>query len=68
VLGLLECLLPTTWRKKLDLVGYIPTIGTKAKLILECKAIEQDKSIKEKERKERTRATTKISKKQVQKF
>jgi hypothetical protein len=45
-------LLPSTWRKKFDLDGYIPTLGTKAKLILECEAIEQNKSVKERERKD----------------
>jgi hypothetical protein len=32
VVGLLERSLPSTWRKKFDLDGYIPTLGTKAKL------------------------------------
>jgi hypothetical protein len=52
VVGLLKRLLPLTWRKKFDLDGYVPTLGTKAKLILECEAIEQNKSVKEKERKD----------------
>jgi hypothetical protein len=42
-------LLPSTWRKKFDLDGYV---GTKAKLILECKAIKRNKSVKERERKD----------------
>jgi hypothetical protein len=36
VVGLLKWSLPSTWRKKFDLDGYVPTLGTKAKLILEC--------------------------------
>jgi hypothetical protein len=39
VVGLLKWLLPLTWRKKFNLDGYVPTLGTKAKLILECEAI-----------------------------
>jgi hypothetical protein len=52
VVGLLEWSLPATWRKKFDLDGYVPTLGTKAKLILECEAIEQNEIVKEKERKD----------------
>jgi hypothetical protein len=52
VVGLLEWSLPSTWRKKFDLDGYVPTLGTKAKLILECEAIEQNESVKERERKD----------------
>jgi hypothetical protein len=52
VVGLPEWSLPSTWRKKFDLDGYVPTLGTKAKLILECEAIEQKKSVKERERKD----------------
>jgi hypothetical protein len=51
VVGLLEWSLPAAWRKKFDLDGYVPTLGTKAKLILECEAIERNESVKEKERK-----------------
>jgi hypothetical protein len=50
VVGLLEWSLPSTWRKKFDLDGYVPTLGTKAKLILECEAIKRNKSVKERER------------------
>jgi hypothetical protein len=50
--GLLEWSLPAQWRKKFDLDGYIPTLGTKAKLISECKAIERNKTAKDKERKD----------------
>jgi hypothetical protein len=39
VMGLLEWSLPSTWRKKFDVDGYVFTLGTKAKLILECEAI-----------------------------
>jgi hypothetical protein len=38
LVGLIEWLLPPHWRKKSDLDGYIPTLGTKAKLISECEA------------------------------
>jgi hypothetical protein len=44
LVGLLEWSLPPHWRKKFDLKGYVPTLGTKAKLILECKAIERNKT------------------------
>ena len=36
-----EWSLRQAWRSKFDLDGYIPTQGTRAKLILECKAIER---------------------------
>jgi hypothetical protein len=64
VVGLLEWSLPLTWRKKFDLDG----LGTKAKLILEFKAIEQNESVKERERGRTTTTTTIITKKQVWKF
>jgi hypothetical protein len=47
LVGLLEWSLPQAWRKKFDLDGYIPTLGTKAKLILECEAIERNEVVKE---------------------
>jgi hypothetical protein len=40
------------WRKKFDLDGYIPTLGTKLKLIAECEAIERNEIVKECERKD----------------
>ena len=43
IVGLIEWSLPLTWRSKFDLDGYIHTLDTKAKLIVECKAIEQNK-------------------------
>jgi hypothetical protein len=52
LVGLLEWSLPAHWRKKFDLDGYIPTLGTKAKLISKCKAIEHNKIAKDKERKD----------------
>jgi hypothetical protein len=52
VVGLLKGSLPSTWRKKFDLDGYVPTLRTKAKLILECEAIEQNESVDKKERKD----------------
>jgi hypothetical protein len=52
LVGLLKWSLPAHWRKKFDLDGYIPTLGTKAKLISECKAIERNEIAKDKERKD----------------
>jgi hypothetical protein len=52
LVGLLEWSLPAHWRKKFDLDGYIPTLGTKAKLISECEAIERNEIAKDKERKD----------------
>jgi hypothetical protein len=52
LVGLLKWSLPAHWRKKFDLDGYIPTLGTKAKLISECEAIERDEIAKDKERKD----------------
>jgi hypothetical protein len=42
-----------TWRKKFDLDGNVPTLDTKAKLIIECEAIERNESVKERERKDK---------------
>ena len=42
LIGLLEWSLPPTWRAKFDLDGYVPTLGTKAKLIEACEAIERN--------------------------
>ena len=42
VVGLLEWSLPPNWRVKFDLDGYLPSMDTKAKLILECEAIERN--------------------------
>jgi hypothetical protein len=52
LVGLLEWSLPSQWRKKFDLDGYIPTLSTKAKLISKCKAIERNEIAKDKERKD----------------
>ena len=41
LIGLFEWSLPQAWRSKFDLDGYVPTQGTRAKLILECEAIER---------------------------
>jgi hypothetical protein len=49
LVGLLKWSLPAHWRKKFDLDGYIPTLGTKAKLISECEAIERNKIAKDNE-------------------
>jgi hypothetical protein len=62
VVGLLEWSLPAAWRKKFDLDGYVPTLGTKAKLILECEAIERNESVKEKERKDDDKNNNKFKK------
>jgi hypothetical protein len=52
LVGLLKWSLPAHWRKKFDLDGNIPTLGTKAKLICECEAIERNKIAKDKEHKD----------------
>lgn len=44
IIGLLEWSLPPAWRAKFDLDGYIPTLGTKAKLIEACEAIERNET------------------------
>jgi hypothetical protein len=49
LVGLLEWSLPAHWRKKFNLDGYIPTLGTKAKLISECEAIERNEIAMDKE-------------------
>ena len=41
LVGLLEWSLPPAWRAKFDLKGYIPSLGSKEKLIEECEAIER---------------------------
>jgi hypothetical protein len=52
VVGFLEWSLLLSWRKKFDLDGYVPTLRTKAKLILECEAIKRNEGVKEKGRKD----------------
>jgi hypothetical protein len=52
LVGLLKWSLPAHWRKKFDLDEYIPTLGTKAKLISEWEAIERNEIAKDKERKD----------------
>jgi hypothetical protein len=44
VIGLLEWSLPPSSRSKFDLDRYIPTLGTKAKLIENCEAIERNQT------------------------
>jgi hypothetical protein len=51
LVGLIESSLPSHWRKTFNLKGYVPTLGTKPKLILECEAIECNKTM-DKKRKE----------------
>ena len=64
VVGLLEWSLPQLWRDKFDLKGYTPALDDKAKLIAECKAIEQHE-IEYKQRKDVESSDNKKSKKQV---
>ena len=45
IVELFEWSLPTTWRAKFDLDGYIPTLDTKSWLIEACEAIERNESI-----------------------
>ena len=45
IVELLEWSLPPTWRAKFDLDSYIPTLGTKARLIEACEAIERNETI-----------------------
>jgi hypothetical protein len=52
MVGLLKWSLPIHWRKKFDLDGYIPTLGTKPKLIAKCEAIERNEIVKERESKD----------------
>ena len=42
IIGLLEWSLPSEWRTKFDLDGYIPTLHSKARLIEACEAIERN--------------------------
>ena len=49
VVELLEWSLPPTWRAKFDLDGYIPTLGSKMRLIEACEAIERNETIAENE-------------------
>ena len=44
VVELLEWSLPPTWRAKFDLDGYIPTLGSKMKLIEACETIERNET------------------------
>ena len=62
LVGLLEWSLPQAWRKKFDLDGYIPTLGTKAKLILECEAIERNETIKDENRSAENNNNNKLQK------
>ena len=61
IVELLEWSLPPTWRAKFDLDGYIPTLGSKTRLIEACEAIERNEAIDEKE------TTKKGKKKQAEK-
>ena len=48
ILGLLEWSLPPQWCAKFDLVGYIPSMHSKARLIEACEAIECNTAVKTK--------------------
>jgi hypothetical protein len=52
LVGLMEWALPASWRAKFDLDSYIPTLGTKAKLISECEAIERNKFLNRERKKD----------------
>jgi hypothetical protein len=58
LVGLIEWSLPPHWRKKFDLKGYVPTLGTKAKLISECEAIERNETMDKKRKRRQMTATT----------
>jgi hypothetical protein len=45
LVDLIKWSLPRHWRKKFDPKGYVHTLGMKAKLISECKAIERNKTM-----------------------
>ena len=47
IVELLEWSLPPTWRAKFDLDGYIPSLGSKSRLIEACEAIERNEFIAE---------------------
>ena len=47
IVELLEWSLPPTWWAKFDLDGYIPTLGTKSRLIEACEAIERNETVAE---------------------
>jgi hypothetical protein len=68
LVGLLKLLLPSHWRKKFDLGGYIPTLSTKAKLFSECKAIERNESVKDKKCKDKNNYNNKSKKNKFRKF
>jgi hypothetical protein len=42
LIGLLEWSLPNSWRKQMDLRGFIPSLGTKEELIAHCERIERN--------------------------
>ena len=48
VIGLLEWSLPSAWRAKFDLDGFIPSMHTKGKLVAACEAIERNQVTNEK--------------------
>jgi hypothetical protein len=68
LVGLIEWSLPSHWRKKFDLDGYIPTLGTKAKLILECEAIERNETLDTKRKDDNDNHYNNYKKEQVWKF
>jgi hypothetical protein len=44
LIGLLEWSLPNSWRKQMDLKGFIPSLGTRSELIEHCERIERNES------------------------
>jgi hypothetical protein len=42
IIELLEWSVPTSWRAKFDLVGYIPALHSNNRLIEECEAIDRN--------------------------
>jgi hypothetical protein len=44
LIGLLEWALPNSWRKQMDLKGFIPSLGTRNELIDHCERIERNET------------------------
>jgi hypothetical protein len=63
LVGLMEWSLPSSWRAKFDLDSYIPTLGTKAKLISECEAIERNEFLNKERKNNNNNNNKKIHKK-----
>ena len=63
LIHLLEWSLPASWRAKFDLDGYIPTEGTKAKLVQEGEAIKRNETPRNEERNDNNNNKNKNNKK-----